>query len=279
MCCYFLPFVLSFEETGGEAVRNSMDEVLETAVDAGHILLESGAEIFRVEETMRRICRYFGVDESHEEFFVLANGLFATGTTEKGHFAKVKQSRVTGARLSKVVAINQMSRQIEQGKYTLPEVKRELERIRNIPEPPKWLQILSAGLGSAAFCCMFGGGPVDCAASFLAGLVLYTFVLYVSAPHMSKISGNLLGGALATVVCLLCYKVGFGRDLGHMIIGGIIPLVPGLAFTNGIRDIADGDYISGAVRLLDALLVFLCIAVGVGMVFTVYRHILGGVPL
>lgn len=260
-------------------MRYSMDEVLETAVEAGHILLESGAEIFRVEETMRRISRHFGVDESHEEFFVLANGLFATGTTEKGHFAKVRQSRVQGARLSKVVAINQLSREIERGEYTLPEVRQELERIRNIPEPPRWLQILSSGAGSAAFCCMFGGGPVDCLASFLAGLILYVFVLYVSAPHMSKISGNLIGGALVTVICLFCYSIGFGKDLSHMIIGSIIPLVPGVPFTNGIRDIADGDYISGAVRLLDALLVFLCIAVGVGVVFTVYRHISGGVML
>ena len=61
-----------------------------------------------------------------------------------------------------------------------------------------------------------------------------------------------------------------------MIIGAIIPLIPGVSFTNGIRDIADGDYISGVVRLLDTLLVFLCIAVGVGGVFTVYRHISGG---
>ncbi len=257
-------------------MKYSMDEVLETAVEAGHILLESGAEIFRVEETMQRISQYFGVDESHKEFFVLANGLFATGTTERGHFAKVRQSRVHGARLSKVVAINQLSREIEQGKYTLPEVKQELERIKNLPEPPKLLQILSSGLGSAAFCCMFGGGPVDCLAAFLAGLILYVFVLYISAPHMSNISGNLLGGALVTVICIFLYKIGFGRDLSRMVIGSIIPLVPGVAFTNGIRDIADGDYISGAVRLLDALLVFLCIAVGVGVVFTVYRHISGG---
>lgn len=260
-------------------MRYSMDEVLETAVEAGHILLESGAEIFRVEETMERISRYFGVDKSHKEFFVLANGLFATGTTERGHFAKVKQSRVQGARLSKVVAINQLSREIERGKYTLPQVRQELERIKNLPEPPKYLSILAAGMGSAGFCCMFGGDAADCVVSFLAGLILYAFVVFVSAPRMSNISGNLLGGALVTVVCLLCQRLGFGHDLSHMIIGGIIPLVPGVAFTNGIRDIADGDYISGAVRLLDALLVFLCIAVGVGVVFTVYRHISGGVML
>ena len=64
--------------------------------------------------------------------------------------------------------------------------------------------------------------------------------------------------------------------MNHMIIGSIIPLVPGVPFTNGIRDIADGDYISGAVRLLDAMLVFLCVAIGVGVMFTVYRRLMGG---
>lgn len=256
-----------------------MDEVLETAVEAGHILLESGAEIFRVEETMKRISRYYGVDEEHKEFFVLANGLFASGKTEKGHYAKVLQSRVQSARLSRVVAINQLSRQIEQGKYTLPEVRRELERIRNTPEPPKLLQILASAFGSAAFCVMFGGDFQDALVSFIAGMLLYVFVLFVANPHMSKISGNLIGGMFVTVICLLCQKISLGHSLSHMIIGGIISLVPGLSFTNGIRDIADGDYISGAVRLLDAIIVFVSIAVGVGIVFTVYRHIWGGAIL
>ena len=257
----------------------STDEVLEVAFEAGHILLESGAEIFRVEETMERISSYFGVDASHKDFFVLANGLFATGATDRGHFAHVRQSKVRSARLSRVVAINQLSREIEQGLHTLPDVKRELERIRALPDPPAYLQIAASGFGSAAFCLMFGGDFPEALASFIAGVLLYVFVVFVSAPHMSKISGNLLGGALVTCVSVGLWHLGLGESLGNIIIGGIIPLVPGLAFTNGIRDIADGDYISGAVRLLDALIVFLSIAVGVGFVFTVYRHITGGVPL
>ena len=64
-----------------------------------------------------------------------------------------------------------------------------------------------------------------------------------------------------------------------MIIGTILPLVPGIAFTNGIRDLADGDYISGAVRLLDAMLVFVCVAIGVGVVFILYHKVFGGAML
>ena len=64
-----------------------------------------------------------------------------------------------------------------------------------------------------------------------------------------------------------------------MISGAIMPLVPGVAFTNGIRDIADGDYISGAVRMLDAILVFVSIAIGVGVMFSIYNGLTGGIML
>ena len=64
--------------------------------------------------------------------------------------------------------------------------------------------------------------------------------------------------------------------MNHMIIGSIMPLIPGIAFTNGIRDLTDGDYISGSVRLLDALVTFLCIAVGVGVIISCYHTLTGG---
>ena len=58
------------------------NKVMEVAMTAGHILLENGAEISRVEETMERICRHFGVES--ESFFVLSNGIFTTGSRNPG---------------------------------------------------------------------------------------------------------------------------------------------------------------------------------------------------
>ena len=54
-------------------------EVMEAALQAGHLLLENGAEISRVEETMERICRYYGVHSGNA--FVLTNGIFAVSYT------------------------------------------------------------------------------------------------------------------------------------------------------------------------------------------------------
>lgn len=251
--------------------------VMEVAMKAGRLLLENGAEIFRVEETMERICRYYHVE--NPSFFVLSNGIFMTGggsVPGGSHFAHVEHIPVKGAQLDRVVAVNQLSREIESGRFTLSEADACLNAIARMPGKKRWQQILASGVGSACFCILFGGSGMDSAASFLAGLLLYAYVLLLSAPYMSRMIGNVLGGVLASAACVALYALGLGDDLSHMIIGAIIPLIPGIPFTNGIRDLADGDYISGSVRLLDALVTFLCIATGVGVVIALYHSMTGG---
>lgn len=243
------------------------EEVLDLALMAGHILLENGAEIYRVEETIDRICGYYGVNS--ENAFVLSNGIFLTaGSTRESFFAKVQHIPVSGTHLNKVAAVNQLSREIVEGKHTIQDAYRILEEIRTMPGKKRWMQTLASGVGSAAFCIFFGGTFGDSLAAFAAGICLYLYVLWLSVPHLSKIVGNIGGGALVTVVCCLLYLMGVGENLNFMMIGTIMPLVPGVAFTNSIRDVADGDYISGSVRMLDALLVFFCIAIGVGIGFS-----------
>ena len=249
---------------------------MEVAMKAGRLLLENGAEIFRVEETMERICRHYHVE--NPSFFVLSNGIFMTGGSSPGSksFAHVEHIPVKGAQLDRVVAVNQLSREIEGGRCTLSQADACLNEIARMPGKKRWQQILASGVGSACFCILFGGSAPDSAASFLAGLLLYAYVLLLSAPHMSRMIGNVLGGVLASAACVVFYTLGLGDDLSHMIIGAIIPLIPGIPFTNGIRDLADGDYISGSVRLLDALVTFLCIATGVGVVIALYHSMTGG---
>ena len=86
--------------------------------------------------------------------------------------------------------------------------------------------------------------------------------------HVNKIITKLLGAALVTAVAAVCMVVGVGRDMDKIIIGSIMPLVPGIAMTMAIRDFFNGDYLSGTIRLMDALIIGLSIAAGVGAVLT-----------
>lgn len=254
---------------------NHNREALDAASLAGDILLASGAEIFRVEDTIARIAHAYGVESS--DAFVLSSGIFLTaGSEREQEFARVRHIPLSAARLDKVTAVNQLSREIESGKYTPTQAKQQLIQIQQMPSKPRIHQVLASGVGSGCFCFLFGGDLRDCAVAFIAGLLLYLYLLYMVKGRLSKIITNISGGMLVTLVAVILYQAGIGHHLGEIIIGSIIPLVPGVAFTNAIRDIADQDYIAGSVRMLDALLVTFCIALGVGIIMMGYHHIVGG---
>lgn len=253
-------------------------EGLDAAALAGRILLQNGAEIFRVEETIERIAKSYGMEGNSS--FILSSGIFITEEKDDKHFyANVKHIPLSTAHLDKVAAVNQLSREIECGKYTSAEAIEELHKIQDMPEKPKVAQVIAAGVGSACFGYLFGGSIFDSFTSFIVGCFLWMFLCMMSKrkKRTTKIMLNLGGGMFLTTLSILLYHLGLGNNLNHVIIGSIIPLVPGVAFTNAIRDIANEDYISGIVRLVDALLIGFCVALGVGIVITVYHRLMGGI--
>lgn len=248
------------------------EDVLEVASEAGHILLENGAEISRVEDTMERISSHYGVHTGH--FFVLSNGIFTTSSSNK--YANVEFIPIRGIQLSKVVEVNRLSYRIAADKVSLTQARAELDAIRDEQMKPAWEQIVGSALGAAGFCAVFGGGFMDCAAAFVVGTLLYLFLLFISSRYLSKIVGGICNSLVATLLCLASYRLGFGSSLSNIIIGAIMPLIPGVPFVNGVRDLADSDYIAGTTRLTDAMLGFFCIALGVGTSFVLDGSIFQG---
>lgn len=263
---------ISEEETDSE-----MHQVLELALEAGRILLGNGAEIFRVEETISHICKRFHVEEM--DAFVLSNGIFITAHLKgKEMFAKVKHVPLAGTNLGIVTEVNDLSREIAAGHVGIEEAFARLKEIEKLKPTTDLMQVVAAGIGSGAFCLLMQGNFAESFSAFIIGSILYIFVLFAFKHKMSKIIINIVGGGFITVMALIITNLNlpFAISLDKVICGSILPLVPGVAFVNAVRDIADTDFISGTVRMLDALLVFVYIAIGVGCILSVYESFIGG---
>ena len=188
-----------------ESVAGDRQEIMEIAMRAGHILLENGAEISRVEETIDRICRHYGIQSANS--FVLSNGIFSTmGNQREEFFARVQHIPVSGAHLNRVAAVNQLSREIEEGKHTIADLERCLDDIENMPGKRNIVQIMASAVGSGAFCLFFGGDLLDSAAAFLSGMLLYVYILY-GGYRLSRLVEHILGGALVTFLCMVFYHL------------------------------------------------------------------------
>ena len=89
--------------------------IMDFIMAAGQTLLENGAEVFRVEQTMEIMARSFHLREFH--VYVLTNGIFASAGTAEISEVRNVPSRTT--HLSRVAAVNALSREIAEGNMTL----------------------------------------------------------------------------------------------------------------------------------------------------------------
>jgi uncharacterized membrane protein YjjP (DUF1212 family) len=246
------------------------DMIFDLVMKAGEILLHNGAEIFRVRQTMEIIAKAYGVKSV--DVYAISNGIFCTMNIDGYFFStQIKEIPIDSVHLGRVAEVNNLSRAIVAGRYTMEEAMEELERIENIPYAPNYSRILFAGIGSAASCYLLGGSAYDSMVSFISGLALYCFIIFTEKHKFPKVIKIAIGSAWVTFVSSLLFTLGLGDSLDHIIIGSIICLAPGVALTTSIRDFFNGDYLSGTIHLVDTLLVATSISVGVSVMLKIWN--------
>ena len=244
--------------------------IMDFIMAAGQTLLENGAEVFRVEQTMEIMARSFHLREFH--VYVLTNGIFASAGTAEISEVRNVPSRTT--HLSRVAAVNALSREIAEGNMTLDEAESRLVLARRIPVPTDWVQLVSGMCGAFCFALIFGGTLRSALAAALAGFLANGDLLLCGRHDLPGGFCKISCAALITLTCILGCSL-LGTSASHAIIGSLMILTPGIAFTMGIRDFVQGDYLSGTIRMIDALLIAASIAIGTGLVLSLYTFFTG----
>ena len=109
----------------------------------------------------------------------------------------------------------------------------------------------------------------------LGGLLASASSCALSKHHISRIFRDMLSAIAGTLTALIAQLVYPALQVNFAIIGALMVLTPGVALTMGIRDIINSDYLSGTIRLVDALLVAGCLAVGVTLGYTLLNTVTG----
>ena len=244
------------------------EKLLEIGLNAGKLLLESGAEVFRVEDTMNRICLSFpGVE--HAESFVASTGIFLSVEIDGQSFAKLCRVRNRAVNLECIEQINTLSRKLQVENYTLEQVEKELDDIKNKPRFSNILMILSGAIGAGGFAWFFDGGIKEILISFVIGLIVRCVILLLSMFNLNDFLKNLISSSLIAYMAYIACKWIVRANMNIIIISGIMLLIPGLALTNAIRDTMAGDYLSGLSRAMEAIILAAAIALGVAVVLSV----------
>lgn len=253
-----------------------LNTVINLAKRCGCLILETGGETYRAEETVLCICHSF--DLTDVSVIAMTTGVMLSGQY-KGHCGSaVGRISTRKQNLDLLDRINEISHQIARGKLSVDEASLQVEKFAQEKTLPFFLVMLSTAICTSAFCGLFGGEWPEIIIAFLAGVVLHSVnsILRVFQSHSYFMC--IIGG-ITVAFCAVIPACFFpSLRISHIIIGGIMPLVPGVALTNSLRDLFTGDLISGITRLSEALFIAICIASGTGIVLFLYS-LTGGLIL
>lgn len=251
------------ENKGQGSIVMDYKLLMKTAILAGEIMLKSGAETYRVEDTINRILQTSHAQTT--EVVVLMTGIFATlDNPDIETITVIRRVESRANNLSRIASANDISRKYCAGEISLEEAYERLRKIRG-KQYKRWIYNCATVFICAGFAPLFGGGILEICGSAAVGATLALLVTIGKKLRMHGFIQDVLSsiGIALTAIGLKQYFPGMDMDI--VIISGIMPLVPGVAITNGIRDTLQGDYLSGGARMLEAFLIAASVALGVGI--------------
>ncbi|MBQ8911725.1 MAG: threonine/serine exporter family protein [Clostridia bacterium] len=249
------------------------EEVLTVALDLCECMLECGAEIHRVEDTAERICRAYGA--RRVEIFAMTSLITATIVMDDDRKStQVRRVYANVNELYKIEKLNALSRTICRDTPKPSRIKDQIVSIRKKQTYPMWLKYVGGFVGTVGFSLFFGGNFWDALLCGLIGLIVCA--LDFNRPkYINQIVYTVFVSAVASFLSWLVTTLCAGYidvHLSTINISIVMLLIPGLALGNAVRDLLCGELVSGAVKMLQCILIAASIATG----FTCVLLLFGG---
>lgn len=234
-----------------------------TAMLAGIILLVSGADIFRVEDTMNRM---LSLNNNKATAFVLATGITLTVKCEKETITLIERVEERATNLNRIYEVNCISRDLSSRKIVLEKANELLLALEHKIQYGEKLRFVSLIGVTFGFAILLGGDIGTCMAAAVAGLALALVKWILSGWNFNYFFRNAIYSFVITLTSHVLYKTVMpGIDFNTVVISALMPMVPGVTFTTGVRDTFNGDYTSGMARILEAIVIALAVSSGTGI--------------
>lgn len=249
---------------------NYKKDILRLSLFIGELMLSNGAETTRVEDTMKRICSSRGF--KYINVFISPTSIIISDARFDGvtFLTEIKERNIN---LNKIVLFNDFSRKfVSDSSITPNDALKELKNInKNSHTYSNLFNFFATGIGCAGFAYLLGGTDIF---NFILTVVasMIACIVYNKVFKITEIASfsNLVSSLVITLIAVSLTEVNLITSPTAMIVGSIMPLLCGVMFVKGVRDLILGDLISGLARVADACLNSIAVASGVGIVLDMW---------
>lgn len=247
------------------------DQILEACSEMGYRLLAGGAEIYRVEDTVKRLLAAYG---AKGDVFAIPNCLIVS-LTDAGGRPLTRVRRTTGTASPDIELIERLNALSRSVCSDPPPVERFAQLVRETAEGcarySTPVVLLGYFLGAFFFTFLFRGTVLDALAAGTGGLLAGLSVMGMDRLRVNFFFKTIAAAlVLGLSVCALRAS-GLPLHVGEAVIGALMVLLPGILFTNFMCDLITGDTMSGASSCIRAVLTATAIALGTGVALALFR--------
>lgn len=235
--------------------------LLEMATTLGYRLAMAGAETYRVEESIAFVLRSYGIEG---EAFAIPNCLIVSIITSDGKpMTRMRRIGTHGNDLDAVEKYNRLSRRLCAEK---PDPQTAMQWLQQTQASQSHHSGIVNALGyfiaGFGFSFLFGGTLRDALCAGICGWVVMAMDILMERIHSTQFFRVITAAFVSALPAYFAQCFGLIDNASCAIIGTLMLLVPGLLFTNAMRDVMYGDTNSGLNRLMQVLLIAVAIALG-----------------
>ncbi len=243
-------------------LTNETNRLLAQLLEILKLMAESGAEIYRIEESAQHVCRSY--EMKRVDVYATTSNIILSVEVENGviktHARRVGKVTTDIERIDK---LNSLVRRMSSERLSADEISREIDKIKNIRSYNTWCVLGFYGLMAATFYFFFGGRDLaEALISLAIGFGVGVISLFCTAIHANNLLSKFVCSFFACTCAFIAYKYGAAHTVDYIIIGNIMAVIPGIGITNALRDLLTGDSVTGTLRIVEVALLAVAIASG-----------------
>lgn len=240
------------------------EKLVQGILNIGDSMLQCGAEIFRVEDSMYRMYKSYGFLKY--DVFVIPSNIQVTVESPEGKIiTQIRHIESTGFEYDRLNYLNALSRYVCSHHPDDRELQRRYEKIMRRPDQSEVITAIAEIAGGAGFTVFFGGDWQDMIVGAVVSLMIVLAGKWLSRREGNLMIYNLILAFLSEVMIVAVFRLGIGRHPDCTMIGIIMLLVSALAAINGMRDVMQRNFISGSLEIMNAFLGAFGIAAGIAL--------------
>lgn len=237
------------------------NKLLQGILDIAEEMLIAGAEVSRVEDSVQRMCEAYGCDRIN--VFVITSNIQVTLQDPQGEIiTQIRRVIRNDVNFDRLDYLNDLSRFVCAKKPSPEELEDRFEIVMRRKQQPLAVTVIGGMAIGGSFAMFFGGNIWDGAAGALCGLAVVLLNIVISRLGQNALANVFVVSFLSGLISVFTVWLGIGEHTDKIMIGIIMLLIPGIAMTNGVRDMLTGDIATGMLRVTNALLIAIAIACG-----------------